>query len=128
VAAGIAPLIGPGLENPIRLHVQEAIRRQVMGRAEVVTGRLPGARDVAVAFADLVGFTRLSESLPESEIGDVAGRLTEMASEVARPPVRLVKMIGDAAMLVSADAAALVHPRSTATETGTGDRSTWPAE
>ena len=34
-AEGIAPLIGPGLENPIRLHVQEAIRRQVMGRAEV---------------------------------------------------------------------------------------------
>jgi adenylate cyclase len=31
-----------------------------------------------------------------------------MAADVATPPVRLVKMIGDAAMLVSADAGALL--------------------
>ena len=34
----------------------------------------------------------------------MAGRFEEMASAVAEPPVRLVKMIGDAAMLVSAEA------------------------
>jgi adenylate cyclase len=33
----------------------------------------------------------------------LTGRLGELASEVADPPVRLVKMIGDAAMLVSTD-------------------------
>lgn len=36
------------------------------------------------------------------------GPLGEVASEVARPPVRLVKLIGDAAMLVSPEADVLV--------------------
>jgi adenylate cyclase len=39
----------------------------------------------------------------------VAGRLGELAAEVAEAPVKLVKTIGDAAMLVSPDAEALVR-------------------
>jgi adenylate cyclase len=35
------------------------------------------------------------------ELGSIAGRLTAIATDAASPPVRLVKMIGDAAMLVS---------------------------
>ncbi len=62
-------------------------------------GRLPGSREVAVAFADLVGFTRLGEEVAPDELGRLAVRLEELASEVAEPPVRLVKTIGDAAML-----------------------------
>jgi adenylate cyclase len=42
--------------------------------------------------------------MPTEELGLVAGRLDEMATAVAAPPVRLVKLIGDAAMLVSAEA------------------------
>ena len=47
-------------------------------------------------------------SRPRSS-GSVAGRLEEMATAVAEPPVRLVKMIGDAAMLVSTDAEAMLE-------------------
>jgi adenylate cyclase len=39
----------------------------------------------------------------------VAGRLTALATDVAQPPVRLVKMIGDAAMLVSTEARPLLE-------------------
>jgi adenylate cyclase len=42
-------------------------------------------------------------------VGAVAGRLAALASEVAGGPVRLVKTIGDAAMLVSPEPAALVE-------------------
>jgi adenylate cyclase len=35
------------------------------------------------------------------QIGQMTGRLFELASDAARPPVRLVKMIGDAAMFAS---------------------------
>jgi adenylate cyclase len=38
----------------------------------------------------------------------LTGRLDRIAREFANPPVRLVKMIGDAAMLVSADNEALL--------------------
>jgi adenylate cyclase len=62
-----------------------------------------------VSFADLVGFTKLGEELPPEELGRVAGRLGELAADVAEPPVKLVKTIGDAAMLVSPDAGALVR-------------------
>jgi adenylate cyclase len=68
-----------------------------------------GARDVAVAFADLVGFTRLGEQFAAEEVGAVAATLGELANQVACPPVRLVKTIGDAAMLVSLEADALVN-------------------
>jgi adenylate cyclase len=108
VAMRLAPLIGPSLETPLRQHIREVIRREVLGRAERAMGRLPGSREVTVCFADLVGFTSLGEALDVAAIGDVARRLEAMAAVVATPPVRLVKMIGDAAMLVSTDASALL--------------------
>ena len=56
----------------------------------------------------MVGFTTLGEELPPEELGGVTGRLGQLAAEVVKPPVRLVKMIGDAAMLVSPDGAAVL--------------------
>ena len=59
-------------------------------------------------FADLVGFTELGEKLPPEELGGVTGRLEELAREVIKRPVRLVKLIGDAAMFASPDTEALL--------------------
>jgi adenylate cyclase len=39
--------------------------------------------------------------VPVEELGSVAGRLSYLAGEACEPPVRLVKLIGDAVMLVS---------------------------
>jgi adenylate cyclase len=68
-----------------------------------------GSDEVTVAFADLVGFTRLGESLEIEQIGDLTGKLFELASDAARPPVRLVKMIGDAAMFASLESEPLLE-------------------
>jgi adenylate cyclase len=48
-----------------------------------------------------VGFTRLGEEVPPDELGHLAVRLETLAADAAEPPVRLVKTIGDAAMLTS---------------------------
>ena len=56
----------------------------MIGRAEVTAGTLPDTREVAVCFADLVGWTQLGETAPES-IGSVANRLAMAAAEVAKP-------------------------------------------
>jgi adenylate cyclase len=97
--------LGPQLE-PLILHVlnrhqRENAKRVVVNRADIAAGSLRGATDIAVCFADLVDFTRLGEDIDPVELGRVAGRLTDLALEVSVPPVRLVKNIGDAVMLVS---------------------------
>ena len=68
----------------------------------------PSKSELTVCFADLVGFTRLGVDVEAQELGGVAGRFAELANEVARPPVRLIKTIGDAAMFVSPEPAPLV--------------------
>jgi adenylate cyclase len=100
-AETMPPLLGETLVHAFRIHLREAIRQAVITEAELAEGRLYGSDDVTIAFADLVGFTRLGESLEIEQIGQLTGRLFELASDAARPPVRLVKMIGDAAMFSS---------------------------
>jgi adenylate cyclase len=100
-AKTMAPLLGETLLHAYGIHLRERIGQAVITEAEVAAGRVSGADEVTIAFADLVGFTRLGESLEIEQIGDLTGRLFELASDAARPPVRLVKMIGDAAMFVS---------------------------
>jgi adenylate cyclase len=62
-----------------------------------------------VCFADLVGFTRLGEQVAPDELGRVAHRLVELTAERLRGDVRLVKTIGDAAMLVGPDSHAMLE-------------------
>ncbi len=107
-AEQMLPVFEPTLSYAFRAHMLEQIRRDVIGAADLASGEVAGTSEVAVCFADLVGFTKLGEEVATEELGLIAGRLDELATAVAEPPVRLVKLIGDAAMLVSADAAAMV--------------------
>jgi adenylate cyclase len=107
-AKAMVPLLGETLLHAYGIHLRERIRQAVISEAEVAAGRISGADEVTIAFADLVGFTRLGESLEIEQIGDLTGKLFELASDVARPPVRLVKMIGDAAMFVSPESGQLL--------------------
>ena len=102
-AEQMLPLIGPTLTYSLQSHLLEQVRRDVIGAADLAAGEIGGTADLTVCFADLVEFTRLGEEIDAEELGQVAGRLEEMASAVAQPPVRLVKTIGDAAMFVSAE-------------------------
>lgn len=100
-AREMLPRVTPLTEYLLRRHVRERLRHQAVSHAMLEAGRLPGARDIAVAFVDMVSFTSLGEKMPAEEVGGIAGQLGELASESAVPPVRLVKTIGDAAMLAS---------------------------
>lgn len=102
------PLVGPTVTHALQANMLEQIRRDVIGTANLAAGEIGGAVELSVCFADLVEFTRLGEEIPPEELGLVAGRLEEMASAVAEPPVRLVKTIGDAVMFVANEAEPLV--------------------
>ncbi|HZV73965.1 MAG TPA: adenylate cyclase regulatory domain-containing protein [Conexibacter sp.] len=108
ISEQLGPQLGATMQHILDMHLRDQLRNDAIGRTELASGRMTGATEVTVAFADLVGFTKLGEQVPAEELGAIAGRLGELATEVTRPPVRLVKTIGDAAMLVSPEAGALV--------------------
>jgi adenylate cyclase len=95
----LGPLAAPALQQMLNLRMREQIRQAVVGQAELRSGHLPGAQRITAAFVDIVGFTTLGEQVPPDELGSVVGRFERRVEEAVRPPVRLVKTIGDAAML-----------------------------
>jgi adenylate cyclase len=100
-ATQLYPLVNPLVSNILALHIRDATQSTMISEIERAGGRLPGSREVAVCFADLVGFTRLGEEVPAEDLGRLAVRLEALAGDLAEPPVKLVKTIGDAAMLAS---------------------------
>lgn len=108
-AATMRPRLMETLNYAHDLHLREAIRQAVITEQERAEGRLEGADEATIAFADLVGFTRLGESLEVDAIGRLTDRLFELAIEAVDPPVRLVKMIGDAAMFASPEPTPLLE-------------------
>jgi adenylate cyclase len=108
LARRLADQTGPALGAIFTAHLRQLIRSEVVGRPRATGLELPATREVTVSFADLVGFTRLGEEVAAKDLGHIATRFAALAADAARPPVRLVKMIGDAAMFVAPDAAPVV--------------------
>ena len=91
------------------LHNRENIRQEVVAADEIIAGRRSDVHEVTVGFCDVVGFTRLGEGVAAADLGAIATRLAGLAAEVAEPPVRLIKTIGDAVMLVAPEPAPLLE-------------------
>jgi adenylate cyclase len=108
-AAQLYPMVDPLISNMLALHLRHTAQSEVISAMERSGGRLPGSREVAVCFADLVGFTRLGEEVAPEELGHLAARLEALAADAAEPPVKLVKTIGDAAMLTAPEAEPLLN-------------------
>jgi len=97
------PLLGPMVDDLLRVVLRRSFETEAVNEAERAAGTVPGAREVAVAFADLVGFTRLGEELLPEDLGVIAARFSDLAHDVVTSPVQFVKTIGDAVMLVCAE-------------------------
>jgi adenylate cyclase len=108
MATELTPATEPILAAALSAHLRENTRRAMLGRAQREAGSPETNQEVVVCFADLVGFTALGGQIAAEELGSLAGRLAELAAEVAAEPVRLVKTIGDAAMFVSPQAAPMI--------------------
>jgi adenylate cyclase len=93
------PAMGRLLEYVWRRHLQAATRRAMLHRSR---GPDEGVRPVmAVGFADMVGFTMLSQHLGDEELAAVVARFEELAHDtVVALGGRVVKMIGDEVMFV----------------------------
>lgn len=88
-----------------RRHLQAAAQRRLLAsRTDRPTV------EMAVGFADLVGFTALSQQVSETELARVVDRFEALAfDEVARHGGRVAKMIGDEVMFVVDDMEAAIE-------------------
>jgi adenylate cyclase len=108
LAEQLTPVFTPVLVAGFKAQLRDSVGRGVLGRDELQTGDVAGSQELAVCFADLVGFTRLGGQVELTELGTVAGQLARLAASVVEAPVRLIKTIGDAAMFVSPEPGPLV--------------------
>ena len=85
------------------------LEQDVVGHLELVADDAAlGRMRVAIAFADLAGYTRLTEEVGEEEALEVVERFVELVTETLPDDARVIKTIGDEVMVVGTDLAALV--------------------
>jgi class 3 adenylate cyclase len=106
--AQFVPRTGQALDALFRHHLENA--RMNWERSDSGDLAASGGIRVGIGFADLSGFTGLTESLSLPELSSLLTVFEEVADDVVREQQgRVVKYIGDAVMYVTPDAAAAVR-------------------
>ncbi len=106
----LLPLSSPVMDQVHQRYLQHFIEQDVVGHMEsdldgdsLDLGRLR----VAIAFADLAGYTRLTEEVGELEAVDAVERFVEAVEMTLPEDARVIKTIGDEVMVVGSDPSAL---------------------
>jgi adenylate cyclase len=108
MAAELLPLASPIMDQVHRRMLQHFVSQDVVGHLELEGAEL-GRLRVAIAFADLAGYTRLTEEAGEEEAVDVVERFVESVEETLPEEARVVKTIGDEVMVVGSDPGTLAE-------------------
>jgi adenylate cyclase len=106
----VLPLAGPVLDQIHQRYLQHFVEQDVVGHMETdLSGSQVdlGRMRVAIAFADLTGYTRLTEEEGELTAVDAVERFVEAVESTLPDEARVIKMIGDEAMIVGPDPTAL---------------------
>jgi adenylate cyclase len=106
----LLPLASPVMDQIHQRYLQHFVEQDVVGHMEsdldgdaLDLGRLR----VAIAFADLAGYTRLTEEEGELEAVDAVERFVEAVEVTLPEDARVIKTIGDEVMVVGSDPSAL---------------------
>jgi len=111
LAGEMLPLASPIMDAMHQRFLAHFVEQDVVGHMEIdLDGSLDlGRLRVAVAFADLAGYTRLTEELGDELAVDAVERFTEAVAHTLPEDARVVKTIGDEVMIVGSDVAALAE-------------------
>ncbi|HWF34123.1 MAG TPA: MerR family transcriptional regulator [Solirubrobacteraceae bacterium] len=114
LARAILPLSSPVMDHVHQHFLQHFVEQDVVGHMEAeLDGAVPGEQPglgrmrVAIAFADLAGYTRLTEEEGEQQAVDAVERFVEAVEITLPDEARIIKTIGDEVMVVGSDAANL---------------------
>jgi adenylate cyclase len=106
----LLPLASPVMDQVHHRYLQHFLEQDVVGHMEsdldgdeLDLGRLR----VAIAFADLAGYTRMTEEEGELEAVDAVERFVEAVETTLPDDARVIKTIGDAVMIVGSDSGSL---------------------
>ncbi len=108
----LLPLSSPVMDCVHRRYLQHFIEQDVVARMESDLGgdKLDlGRLRVAIAFADLAGYTRLTEQEGELEALDAVERFVEAVQATLPEEARVIKTIGDEVMIVGSDPGGLTE-------------------
>jgi adenylate cyclase len=109
LAAELLPLASPIMDRVHHRALQHFLSQDVVGHLELEgAGDELGRLRVGIAFADLAGYTRLTEEAGEEEAVDVVERFVESVEVTIPDDARVIKTIGDEVMVVGADPSGLV--------------------
>jgi adenylate cyclase len=108
LAADLLPLAAPMMDGLHRRLLRHFVEQDVIGHMETEGDFDLGRLRVAIGFADLAGYTRLTEEAGEEQAVDVVERFVAGVEATLPDDARVVKTIGDEVMVVGSDAAALV--------------------
>ena len=107
----VLPLASPVMDHVHQRFLQHFVEQDVIGHMET---DLEGDADlgrmrVAIAFADLAGYTRLTEEQGELQAVDAVERFVEAVEASLPDEARVIKTIGDEVMIVGSDPGALTN-------------------
>jgi adenylate cyclase len=111
LAREIMPLASPIMDHAHNRFLQHFIEQDVIGHMEADLGDGPldlGRLRVAIAFADLAGYTRLTEEVGDEEAVSAVERFVEQVERSLPDDARIIKTIGDEVMVVGSDPGALL--------------------
>jgi adenylate cyclase len=107
----LLPLASPVMDHLHQRFLHHFVEQDVIGHMEADLGETQldlGRLRVAIAFADLAGYTRLTEEQGEEEAVGAVERFVEAVEHTLPEDARVIKTIGDEVMVVGSDPAALV--------------------
>ncbi len=111
LARDIIPLASPIMDHVHQRFLQHFVEQDVIGHMEVDldgSDQLDlGRLRVAIAFADLAGYTRLTEEEGEEEAVGAVERFVENVEHTLPDDARVIKTIGDEVMIVGSDPSSL---------------------
>ena len=110
LARELLPLASPMMDHVHQRFLQHFVEQDVIGHmeADVDEDTLElGRLRVAIAFADLAGYTRLTEEEGEEQALGAVERFVDAVENTLPDDARVVKTIGDEVMVVGSDPAAL---------------------
>jgi adenylate cyclase len=111
LARDLLPIASPLMDYVHRRFLQHFVAQDVVGHMETELEEEDsdlGRVRVAIAFADLAGYTRFTEEEGEEEALSLVERFVEGVTNTLPEDARVVKTIGDEAMVVGTDTHALV--------------------